>query len=149
MPTFTLTVARIDPPKGNGKKSKIVGVAGEVVYAFPDKAGKFVPGHAYEIDYSTNDWNGKTFNNLESFQEVEAAKAASATTSSASIQAPFRTPEQMFVTEILTAYIGNGRCEPQKLTETINFIRAAWHHTFGDTTFIATKDGPRRVEHAA
>jgi len=65
--------------------------------------------------------------------------------------AAFRTPEQMFVSEVLTAYINNGRCEPEKLTQTINYIRVAWNRTFGgsDGTFLASEAGQRHHLQAA
>src|SRR5258708_4083610 len=109
MPTLILTVSRIDPPKPNGgKKSKIIGTNNEAVYAFPDKAAKFTTGRSYEIDCSTSDYNGKTLNHLESFTEVEAKTPAATLPPQGGGQgggSAFRTPEQMFVSEILAAYI--------------------------------------------
>src|SRR5882672_6869215 len=134
MPILTLTVARIDPPRPNGgKNGKIVGTSGETIYAPPSKTAKFIPGHSYEVDYSTSEWKGQNYNNLESFHEVERSKAPTSTTHSSGggSSGVFRTPKQLFVSEVLTAYIAAGRCEPQKLTETINYIAAAWDCTLG------------------
>jgi hypothetical protein len=143
MPTITLTVVGINAPKPNGKKSKIVGTNNETVYAFPDKAAKFTLGRTYEIDCSTSEYNGKTLNHLESFTEVEA-KTPAATLPSQGGGAPFRTPEQMFVSEILTAYIAAGRLEkPSMLLAATVEVRKVWHHTFGDTTFEASEAGRR------
>jgi hypothetical protein len=49
----------------------------------------------------------------------------------------------MFVSEVLTAYIANGRCAPEKLTETIRYIMTAWEQTFGgnDGSFLASEAG--------
>ncbi len=142
MPTLILTVAAINPPKPNGKKSKIIGTNNEAVYAFPDKAAKFTTGRSYEIDCSTSDYNGKTLNHLESFTEVEAVKAPAATLPSQGGGSAFRTPEQMFVSEILAAYIAAGRLEkPSMLLAATMEVRKVWHHTFGDTTFEASEAG--------
>src|SRR5258707_15291656 len=140
MPTLILTVSRIDPPKPNGgKKSKIIGTNNEAVYAFPDKAAKFTTGRSYEIDCSTSDYNGKTLNHLESFTEVEA-KTPAATLPPQPFDkgsgggqgggSAFRTPEQMFVSEMLVALIeakqvGNDK---QQLWDTTKMLRGLWQH---------------------
>ncbi len=145
MTTITLTVTRIDPPKPNGKKSKIVGTNNEAVYAFPDKAAKFTIGRTYEIDCSTSEYNGKTLNHLESFAEVEASKAPAAAPASPQSTA-FRTPEQMFVSEILTAYIAAGKiADPAALLRTTNTIREVWRNTFGSNTFLASDAGKQQA----
>ena len=155
MSVIIFTVVRIDPPRPGGKKNKIIGMAGEVIYAYPDKAAQFVAGRHYEVNVTTSEYNGKPINNLETFKEVAAPArqepAQSPPTSHHAAQsAAFPTPEQMFVSEVLTAYIGAGKIEdPVKLTQAIINIRKAWHHTFGDTTFVASEAGRRGLERVA
>lgn len=149
MPTLTITVAKIEPPLPGKQKAKIIGVAGERIYAFPDKAAKFTPGHAYEVDYSTSEWNGKTFNNLESFHEIEGAKATAAIATAAATAGT--KDEQIFCVALLKSLIESGEVKNDKkqLFETTVMLRKLWHHTFGDTTFVVTKDGPRQLERVA
>jgi hypothetical protein len=136
MPTLTMTVAKIEPPKPGKQKAKVVGVAGETIYAFPDKAAKFTPGRAYEVDYSTNEWNGKTFNNLESFHEVEASRAQPASITNGN--GYHSKDEQIFVQGVLQAMIRGGLVKAatkdelkQELWSATQMLRGLWKHTFG------------------
>jgi hypothetical protein len=99
-------------------------------------------GSTYEVE--TESWNDKTI--ITKATPIAAASTPSPTpVNGAILSGGFRTPEQMFVSEVLTAYISNGRCEPEKLTETINYIRKAWTNTFGFSVFTPSEAG----KHAA
>jgi hypothetical protein len=131
MPMITVASIETGP-----KKSKVFTTNGSRLGCFNDKLAKWgiEQGASYNVETVDNDFG----TNIVSAKRVTIGMAAALPTLqtpantgvSASISA-FRTPEQMFVSEVLTAYITNGRCEPQKLTETINFIRSAWDRTFG------------------
>jgi len=131
MPILTLTVARIDPPRPNGgKNGKIVGTSGETIYAPPSKTAKFIPGHSYEVDYSTSEWKGQNYNNLESFHEVEASKASSISAPQVRNSAK---DEQIWVQGLLQAMIKAGKVEVDKqaLWSATQMLRGLWRHTFG------------------
>lgn len=138
MPILTLTVARIDPPRPNGgKNGKIVGTGGETIYAPPSKTAKFIPGHTYEIDYSTSDWNGKSYNNLESFHEVEGAKPSASPSPANGSGGSYRPTspqdaERMWTCAIVTALIkaGEVKNDKQQLWAATQMARGVWKHTF-------------------
>jgi hypothetical protein len=148
MPTLTLTVSRIDPPRANGgKNNKIIGSVGETIYAPPAKAAQFKIGRSYEIDYSTSEYNNKTYNNLESFTEVEA-KTPAATLPSQGGGTPFRTPEQSFLSEMLVAMVACGEVKNDKiqLWNTTKMLKGLWRHGICGTeagTFEASEAGRR------
>jgi hypothetical protein len=127
-----ITIADIRPP-GEGKQSaRITTTGGESLWLWSSKLGLVKVGSTYEADVEEK--NG--FKNIKTVKQVEAPAAPSQFTprqaaAPSAAGAPFRTPEQMFVEGVLTAYIGNGRCDPGKLTETIGFIRTAWNAHWG------------------
>lgn len=152
MSTMTMTVASINPPRPGGKKNKIIGTGGETIYAYPDKAAKFVTGRSYEITYEATEYNGKQINNLESFREVEAPKNAPAAASppASNGNGPYYRPTapadslRMFVCANLTAMIRAGKVENTKedLWGTTQRLKAIYEHTFGDAgTFQASEAG--------
>ena len=148
MSTITIASIEIKP-----KRSIAISTEGNRFGFWQDDASKLNLhiGSTYEVETSASEYNGKTLVNIKKARLVAATATAAPppASNSAGISSQFRTPEQMFVSEVLTAYIGNGRCDPEKLTETILYIRKAWKHTFGDTTFVLTKDGPRSLERVA
>ena len=162
MPTTIMTVKLINQPGSTGRGS-IVGTDDQRLGVFPEKVGLFEVGKTYEIEYTETDRNGKTLRNVKSAkliapaspQPQQAATPSSVanghgngngykTGSGDGHGAAFRTPEQMFVTEILTAYIGAGKCaNPAELKDTIVKLREAWRVTFGfdDRVFTPSKAG--------
>jgi len=145
MPTMTLTVARIDPPKPNGKKGTIVGTDGQVIYAYPDKTTQFAPGRTYQIEYSTSDWKGKTFNNLESFVQIAAPVTTSAPRAEPFVSGTYRptetisaptvtTPsvdERIFVQGMVQNFIRSGEVTLDNVETAVTKMRGVWKRTLG------------------
>ena len=134
-----ITVASIDT---GPKKSKIITTEGRRLGCFNDKLAKWQieQGASYNVETVDNDFG----TNIVSAKRVTMGLPAPSSEPFVSgtyrqagpVSAPpagavFRTPKQLFVSEVLTAYIAAGRCEPQKLTETINYIATAWDCTLG------------------
>src|SRR5882672_3167469 len=115
-----ITVASIDT---GPKKSKIITTEGRRLGCFNDKLAKWQieQGASYNVETVDNDFG----------TNIVSAKRVTMGLSAPPAGAVFRTPKQLFVSEVLTAYIAAGRCEPQKLTETINYIATAWDCTLG------------------
>jgi hypothetical protein len=139
----TITVAAIETKP---KRSIVITADGRRLGCWTDKIAKLglEQGASYNIETADTEFGDKVLTNIVSAKRVTMGlprPGSEPLVSSTYHQsegnprpaagAAFRTPEQMFVSEVLTAYITNGRCEPQKLTETINFIRTAWDRTFG------------------
>jgi hypothetical protein len=120
------------------KRSVIVTTEGRKLGCWTDKLAKFglEQGASYNVETTDTEFDGRVLTNIVSAKRVTMGLPSQATepTSLPSVGTPFRTPEQMFVQGLLEAYITNGRCEPAKLTETINFIRSAWDRTFGGSS---------------
>jgi hypothetical protein len=137
----TITIASIELKE---KRSIVITTQGRRLGCWTTNLGKFglETGGTFEVETEDSDFNGRTLTNI-----IQAKKVGSmpppAAAPAAPQAAPFRTPEQMFVSEVLTSYIANGRCAPEKLTETIRFIRAAWQNTFGtdDRIYPASEAG--------
>lgn len=155
MPTLTMTIDRIEQPKEGKPSGKIIGTNGESIGAFQNKLGRFVPGRTYEIDYSTKEWNGRIYKNLEGATETEAPAPSTVTQFPGVAAAPgagnnYRQPtapsdsKQMFVCANLTAMIRAGKVENTKeaLWGTTQMLSAVWDHTFGNSAgFHASEAG--------
>lgn len=146
-----ITIASIELKE---KRSIVVTTDGRKLGCWTDKIGKFdlKRDQTYEIETEATDFNGRTLTNIVKAKQIASTSPPPPTSANGGgSSAAFRTPEQMFVSEILVAYIASGRCEtPAKLTETINHIRVAWNKTFGgrDGCFAASEAGHYHMEAA-
>jgi hypothetical protein len=159
--TTTMTIKLINQPGSTGRGS-IVGTDDQRLGVFPEKVGLFEVGKTYAIEFTETDRGGKTLRNVKSAKLVAASPAAQSAAPTAPAtngngngnghksgngnghSAAFRTPEQLFVCEILTAYIGTGKCtNPAELKDTIVKLRDAWRVTFGfdDRIFTPSEAG--------
>lgn len=143
MGVITITEIRQKP-----KRSVIITADGKQYGCWTDKLGKLglEQGASYNVETDTFEAdNGKTLFNIISAKRVTVGASITASepsvprtsgqnspVGSPSPNAPFRTPEQMFVEGVVTAYIGNGRCDPEKLTEIVGFVRKAWNSHWGE-----------------
>jgi hypothetical protein len=127
-----ITVASIET---GPKKSKIMTTEGRRLGCFNDKLAKWgiEQGASYNVETVDNDFGTNIVSAKRVTMGLPTSQTPTSTTPSSGGGASgvFRTPKQLFVSEVLTAYIAAGRCEPQKLTETINYIAAAWDCTLG------------------
>lgn len=142
MPSLTMTIDRIEQPKEGKPSGKIIGTNGESIGAFQNKLGKFVPGRTYEIDYSTKEWNGRVFKNLEGATEVEASKVVQMPTPVATAAPYVNKDEQIFVCALLKELIAAGHVKYDKgeLWEATKTLRGLWGATFGErSTFHASE----------
>jgi hypothetical protein len=144
----TITVAAIEPKP---KRSIVITTEGRRLGCWTDKLDKLgieagVTYNVETVDTPVGD-GGTILTNITTARRItmglpEARPSfrsgayrpppGSALASPAASGAPFRTPEQMFVEGVITAYIGNGRCDPEKLTDIIGFVRRAWNSHWGE-----------------
>jgi hypothetical protein len=149
-----ITVASIQIQDGR-KPSVITTTEGVKLKCFPDKVERWGIEVGASFNVETSEYIGeKGFKSLtiENAKRVTLGRmanvkswagGAAAAAPPAPARSAFRTPKEMFVSEVLTAYIANGRCAPEKLTETIRYIMTAWEQTFGgnDGSFLASEAG--------
>jgi len=132
----TITIAEI---RQKPKRSVIFTTDGKQYGCWTDKLGKLglEQGATYNIETESFETdNGTTLFNIVAAKRVTIGAAVerfpSPSQSAQSGPAAFRTPEQMFASELLVAYIGAGKCaNPGELKDTITKIREAWRLTFG------------------
>ena len=143
--TMCITVAGIQAQGGN-KPSFVVTQTGARLKCFPDKIDKFgiEIGGTYNLEVSeyTNAHGTsltivkakRVTTGLPAPREPFVSGLPDRPHHSAPPPAPaaFRTPEQMFVSEVICAYIAAGKCaNPAELKATIAAIRAAYNGNWG------------------
>ncbi len=75
MALATVTVKFINQPK-EGKKEGSIRVQDDSFYGVPPALlAQFQPGGTYEVEYTTREWQGKTFKSVKSAKAVGAAPA--------------------------------------------------------------------------
>jgi hypothetical protein len=161
MSTVQFTVAEIKLPPAGKERGNIITTDGRKYGCFREKFGLFTPNGTYEAEVSDGQYCNIVSAKLLSAASPQPQPAASAPSANGYANgsanghghgngngnghgAVFRTPEQMFVTEILTAYIGAGKCaNPAELKDTIIKLREAWRVTFGfdDRVFTPSQAG--------
>jgi hypothetical protein len=145
----TITIQAIRPP-GEGKKSAcITTTTNEKLWLWADKLGLVNVGATYEVITEEN----KGFTNIKTLKEVARAAASVVPLQprqrAAAADAPFRTPETLFVQGLLEHYIDNGQCPPTELIRYINAIRFAWQRTLGETGPFVSGGGSVPYDQAA
>jgi hypothetical protein len=66
MPTTTMTVRYVNPPKPGKQRGSIKGTDDQILGVFADKLHLFESGATYEIEYSETVSNGVTYRNVKS-----------------------------------------------------------------------------------
>lgn len=117
-----ITIASLDPKE---KLTFVSTTDGRKLRVWNDKAERLglEQGGTYEVETE-----GSQYGTHITKAKRIAAPPAVAKSPVQPAAAPFRTPEQMFAQGIIEAYIGNGRCPPEKLTETIGYVLKAFNH---------------------
>ena len=70
MPTMTMTIKYVNPPKPGKQRGSIKGIDDQIVGVFADKLHLFREGGTYEIDYTETSANGTTYRNVKSATAV-------------------------------------------------------------------------------
>jgi hypothetical protein len=77
MPTMTMTVRYVNPPKAGKQRGSIKGTDDQILGVFADKLHLFEPGSTYDIEYTETVSSGVTYRNVKSVTAVAAAPTAS------------------------------------------------------------------------
>lgn len=143
MPTVTLTVKYVNPPKP-GKNRGSIKDTDDVIYGvFGDKLHQFEAGKTYDIDYTEQDVNGVTYRTVKSVTPLSsgAPKSSASTPSSGGgsyRETSARDAERMFVCSILNAAIQGQQVEfnRQRVGAAVAMLRGVWQETFGQADGI-------------
>ncbi len=134
MPTGTITVKYVNPPKAGKKKGSIKTADGQMFWVWANKLPEFTPDMIYEIEYSEEQWNGETFRTVTKAtpKATPPTQANGVRTNSYRETSP-ADAERMFVCSLLNAAIAAGKLQlsAESLVAAIKTTRTAWQHTFG------------------
>jgi hypothetical protein len=145
MPTMTMTVKYVNPPKAGKQRGSIKGTDDQILGVFADKLSLFEPGSTYEIEYTETVSSGVTYRNVKSASAVAAAPAASSASAPAHNtyrETSANDAKRMFVCANLSALIRAGEVKNDKasLWNATQLLCSLWDHTFGDVgTFRASE----------
>lgn len=136
MSTATITVKYVNAPKEGKKKGTIKTVDGQMYGVWADKLSSFQPNGVYEIEYTSEEWNGQTYHTVKSATSKGSAPPTAfgrRPGGNTYRETSLRDAERMFVCSILNAFIqaGQVKSEPGVIEQHINMLRDVWHETFG------------------
>ena len=146
MPTMTMTVKYVNPPKAGKQRGSIKGADDQILGVFADKVHLFEPGSTYDIEYTETVSSGVTYRNVKSATAVAAAAAPANAAPSAAHNTYRETSandaKRMFVCANLSALIRAGEVKNYKasLWNATQLLCSLWDHTFGEAgTFRASE----------
>jgi hypothetical protein len=146
MPTMTMTVKYVNPPKAGKQRGSIKGTDDQILGVFADKLHLFEPGSTYEIEYTETASNGVTYRNVKSATAVTApatpAGAAPSNGFNTYRETSANDAKRMFVCANLSALIRAGEVKNDKasLWNATQLLCSLWDHTFGEAgTFRASE----------
>jgi hypothetical protein len=154
MPTMTMTVKYVNPPKAGKQRGSIKGADDQILGVFADKMHLFEPGSTYDIEYTETVSSGVTYRNVESATAV-AAPAAPANAAPSSGHNTYRETsandaKRMFVCANLSALIRAGEVKNDKasLWNATQLLCSLWDHTFGEAGTFRASEAQRARGHA-
>lgn len=68
MQTTSIKVTGIYPPDAGKKKARVRVDNGEYYYVWPDQLDKLAQGNSYEIDFTSDDFKGKTYKTIKAIR---------------------------------------------------------------------------------
>lgn len=137
MPTTTMTIQYVNPPKNGKQRGSIKSTDGDMLGCFADKLHLFEVGGTYEIEYTQTESGGTTYQNVKSATRVETPANA---TSHAPVGGDiFRQThpidsERMFLCSVLNAFIQSGavKLDKSELAAATTIIRGLYRFNYGD-----------------
>jgi hypothetical protein len=120
MPTTTMTVKYVNPPKAGKQRGSIKATDGQILGVFADKLHLFEPGSTYEIEYTETISNGVTYRNVKSATVIAAPADTPTPPAPATFHGYRETSptdaKRMFVCANLTALIRAGEAGCTKIS---------------------------------
>jgi len=132
MPSATINVQYVNPPKPGKKEGSVKTVNGEYYGVKPAMLSQFAPGGTYTVEYDTRMWNNKEFKTVTTITSAQAPAPGSGGGGQYGAKDD-TTAERIFVQGILQAFITAGKIEPTGLAVTgaVKTLRAVWAETLG------------------
>jgi hypothetical protein len=149
MPTMTMTVKYVNPPKAGKQRGSIKGTDEQILGVFADKLHLFEPGTTYEIEYTETTSSGVTYRNVKSATAVAAPATAPSTGAPAAHNTYRETSandaKRMFVCANLSALIRAGEVKNDKasLWNATQLLCSLWDHTFGEAGAFRASEAQR------
>lgn len=124
--TATIEVKSAEPPKEGKKKGTVKAADGTVFWVWPDKLGLLRPGNVYEIEFSEDEFRGKTYRTITKCRPRQGAATETPTP-----KASAGNGELQFVTRILAASISACAVAHTEdgLTQEIKMLRSVFRKT--------------------
>jgi hypothetical protein len=153
MPSMTMTVKYVNPPKAGKQRGSIEGTDDQILGVFADKMHLFEPGSTYEIEFTETTSGGVTYRNVKSATAVAApatpAGAAPSNGLNTYREISANDAKRMFVCANLSALIRAGEVKNDKasLWNATQLLCSLWDHTFGDAGTFRASDAQRGRAH--
>lgn len=136
MPTITLTVKYVNPPKPGKKRGSIKDTDDQMFGVFPDKLHLFETGKTYEVEYTSNEVGGVVYNTVKSATPLATSAPRNIPIGNGGSykETSARDAERMFVCSILNAAVQGQQVEfnHQRVLAAVQFLRGIWQQTFGN-----------------
>jgi hypothetical protein len=150
MPTMTMTVKYVNPPKAGKQRGSIKGTDDQILGVFADKMHLFEPGSTYEIEYTETVSSGVTYRNVKSATAIAAPTTSSAPSPTAHNtyrETSANDAKRMFVCANLSALIRAGEVKNDKasLWNATQLLCSLWDHTFGEAGTFRASEAQRAV----
>lgn len=135
--TTRIQCSFVNPPKPGKTNGSIRVKTGEFYGVKPDMLNQFQPEQTYDIEFTSRQFNGQTYNTITSAKHLVEAAPAAANGAGSSYgkygKADDATAERIFVCGGLNAAISGGHVDlnTEHLTNLVNIFRLVWDDTFG------------------
>jgi len=125
MNTATIEVQTADPAPPGKKLGKIKASDGVVYMVWPDKLGLFRPGNRYEIQFSEDEFNGRTYRKIANVKPAQSQPKVSVPKQDAA------NAEHDFVARTLAALIQACAVEVTQrgLADTVRMLRTVYRES--------------------
>lgn len=132
MPIEQITVAYVNPPKDGAKKGSVKDMHGRYFGVWPDKLAQYEKGQTYEVEYDTQEYNGKTYRHIKRI--VSGAASGGGTRPAMRAATSDSKSVEMAVMGIIgRAFHGTGMVPDEaSLTAMVRTVRLAWENGFKD-----------------
>lgn len=123
MPTATISVQYVNPPKPGKKQGSVKTVDGQFYGVDPTQLGQFSPGGTYTVEYDTHTYQGKEYKTFRRMDGALPLPAPVATARPAHTQAV-----EMFVMGVIGRSLQGVGTLPDReiLTTWVKALRWAW-----------------------
>lgn len=132
--TATIEVTAATPPPEGKKLGKVETTDGVVYHVWPDKLGLLRPGSTYEVQFSEDEFNGRTYRKIAKVKPTQKRQQQNGTP--AQPQQPKSNASELehdFVARTLAACIqaGTVAVHPTEMAKAVRMLRAVYRETMG------------------